>query len=54
MFRIRGSALPAVGDRVALALGHICTTMGMHRHAFAVAADGSVARIEIDGRDVHA
>jgi D-serine deaminase-like pyridoxal phosphate-dependent protein len=54
MFRLRGAVLPAVGDRVVLALGHICTTLGMHRHLYAIAADGGVERIEIDGRDRHA
>lgn len=53
MFKVAGSP-PPVGGRLALALGHVCTSVAMHRHLYAVTHKGFDSVIEVDGRDAHA
>jgi D-serine deaminase-like pyridoxal phosphate-dependent protein len=54
MFRVQDAAPPPVGSRVLLGLGHVCTTVAMHRHLFAVASGSHAEIVAVDGRDVHA
>jgi D-serine deaminase-like pyridoxal phosphate-dependent protein len=51
VFRLLGGPVPAVGSRVALVPGHVCTTLTRYRSVLAC-RDGAVERtLAVDGRD---
>jgi D-serine deaminase-like pyridoxal phosphate-dependent protein len=51
VFRHLDGPLPRVGERVALLVGHVCTTMSLYRSALGCRGGELECVLEIDGRD---